>query len=132
LAEQHTIDIGGIGSLRGFDDKEFSGNRMVMLNANYLFGGDVLQKFPVQNVPILGAIWTTLSFGLFLDTGWAWVANPNDSFFDGFGKLTFDNLKTDVGFSIFVLEGVFRLDVAKRMDRSHDDFRVTFRLLEKL
>ncbi|MFQ5601744.1 MAG: hypothetical protein ACE5HS_00590 [bacterium] len=132
LADQYTIDIGGIGSLRGFDDKEFTGNRMFMLNANYLFSGDVLQKIPLQNVPYLGAFWTTLSLGVFLDTGWAWnTGNLNDGLWDGFGKLTFDNLKTNIGLSILLLEGVFRLDVAKRLDRSDNDFRVTFRLLEK-
>lgn len=127
--EQYAIDLGGIGSLRGFNDKELSGNRMVMLNANYLFGGDVLQKIPLQRIPYFGNFWTTLSLALFVDTGLAWRADPNAGLFSGFDE--FDNLKTDVGFSILVLEGVFRLDVAKRTDRSNDDFRVTFQLLEK-
>lgn len=133
LAEQYTMDIGGIGSLRGFDDKEFSGNRMVMLNANYLFGGDLLQKIPLQRVPVFGGLWTILSLAIFADTGWAWTTNPEDGLLDGFGQLTqnLDNLQTDVGFSILVLDGVFRMDVAKRTDRSNDDFRITFRLLEK-
>ncbi|RMF59123.1 MAG: hypothetical protein D6743_16725 [Calditrichaeota bacterium] len=132
LAEQHTIDLGGIGSLRGFDDKEYSGNRMAMLNANYFFGGDVLQKIPLQRVPFFGTFWTTLSLGVFVDTGWAWQTSPRNGLLDGFGQLTFDNLKTDVGLSILLLEGVFRIDIAKRTDRSRDDFRVTFRLLERL
>lgn len=128
--EQYTIELGGIGSLRGFDDKEFSGNRMFMFNANYLFGGDILQKIPLQRIPVFGNLWTTLSLALFVDTGFAWDASANAGLFSGFDEI--DNLKTDVGFSIFVLEGVARLDVAKRTDRSNDDFRVTFRLLEKL
>ncbi|MFQ5822688.1 MAG: hypothetical protein ACE5JB_01385 [bacterium] len=130
-AEQYTMDIGGFGSLRGFDDKEFSGNRMVMLNANYLFGGDVLQKIPLHRLPVFGVLWSVLSFGIFLDTGWAWTTDPEDGLFDGFGQLTLDKLKTDLGFSILVLDGVFRMDVAKRTERSNDDFRITFRLLEK-
>lgn len=129
VAEQHTIDLGGVGSLRGFDDKEFSGNRIAMLNANYLFGGDVLQKIPLQNVPVFGAFWTTLSLGLFLDTGFASFTDENAGLFDGFSDV-FDNFKTDIGFSLLVLEGVMRMDVAKRTDRGDDDFRVTFRLLE--
>jgi outer membrane protein assembly factor BamA len=129
LIEQYAIDLGGIGSLRGFDDKEFSGNRMVMLNANYLFGGELLQKIPLQRIPLFGNLWTTLSLALFVDTGFAWRAESNAGLLSGFDDA--DNLKTDVGFSILVLEGVARFDVAKRTDRSRDDFRVTFRLLEK-
>lgn len=132
LVEQYSIDLGGIGSLRGFEDKEFSGTRMFMLNVNYLFGGDLAQKIPLHNVRFVGALWSTLSFGLFLDTGWAWTTEPTNGLLDGFGRLTLGNLKTNVGWSVLVLDGVFRLDVAKRMDRSSDDLRVTFRLLEKL
>lgn len=131
LFEQHRIDLGGIGSLRGFDDKEFSGNRLVMLNANYLFGGELLQKIPLQKIPVFGTLWAALSLGIFVDTGWAWATDPADGLVDGFGQLSLDNLQTDVGFSVLAFEGVARLDVAKRTDRSDDDFRVTFRLLEK-
>ncbi|MCG8608557.1 BamA/TamA family outer membrane protein [bacterium] len=132
LASQYSIDIGGVGSLRGFEDKEFSGNRMFMLNANYLFGGDLAQKVPLQNVPFFGSLWSALSFGLFLDTGWAWTVDPSSGMTSGFDELNFDNLQTNVGLSILLLEGVLRMDIAKRTDRSQNDFRVTFRLLEKL
>jgi len=128
LFEQYSIDLGGIGSLRGFEDKEFTGNRMVMLNANYLFGGDILQKVPLQGIPFFGAIWTMLSLGVFVDTGWAWTTDDLDAgLFSGFGDL---DLQTNVGVSLLVLEGVLRLDLAKRTDRSNDDYRITFRLLK--
>ncbi len=129
LAEQHSIDLGGIGSLRAFDDKEFGGNRMVMLNANYLFAGDLLQKVPLQNIPFLGAFWTTLSLGLFMDTGWADLSPVGDGLFSGFDNL---DLNTDFGVSLLVLEGVFRMDVARRTSstRGRDDYRITFRLLD--
>ncbi len=132
LADQYAIDLGGLGTLRGFDDKEFMGNRMFMLNFNYWFGGDILQKIPLRNVPLFGTFWSTLSLGLFVDTGWAWVSDPDRFLLDGFGALRPANLKTDVGVSLAVLEGVVRLDVAKRTDRSRDDFRVTLRILEKM
>lgn len=131
LFEQHIMELGGIGSLRGFDDKEFSGNRFFMLNFNYLFGGDILQKLPLKDAPLFKIFWPTLSMGIFLDTGWAWFTNPSDRLFEGFDQLQFDNLKTDIGLSILVLDGMFRLDIAKRTERSTDDFRITFRLFEK-
>jgi hypothetical protein len=80
---------------------------------------------------VFGTLWAALSLGIFVDTGWAWATDPADGLVDGFGQLRFDNLQTDVGFSVLAFEGVARLDVAKRTDRSDDDFRVTFRLLEK-
>ncbi len=131
LFEQYSIDLGGIGSLRGFEAKEFTGNRMVMLNANYLFGGDILQKIPLQGIPFFGAIWAALSMGVFVDTGWAWTTDDlGSSLVSGFGDLDLDDLKTNVGVSLLVLEGVLRLDIAKRTDRSNDDYRITFRLLK--
>jgi len=126
LAEQHLMDLGGLGSLRGFDDKEFTGNRMMMLNVNYLFNGDALSKIPLANVPYFGAFWSKLSLGLFLDTGLAWTTDPNDNIFQGFDR--FDDFKTDVGISLLVFEGLLRMDIANRLDRSDDDFRITFRL----
>lgn len=128
LFEQYSIDLGGIGSLRGFEDKEFTGNRMIMLNANYLFGGDILQKVPFHGIPFFGALWSALSLGVFVDTGWAWTTDDlHAGLFNGLGDL---DLQTNLGVSVLALEGVVRVDVAKRTDRSNDDFRITIRLLK--
>ncbi len=134
LATQHRMSLGGLGSLRAFDDKEFSGNRLFMLNANYFFGGDILQKIPLQNLPVAGAFWSTLSLGAFLDTGWVGLTDIDDGLLSGFDDLTLDNLETNVGVSVLVLDGMFRMDVARRTSSGpgRDDFRVTFRLLESL
>jgi outer membrane protein assembly factor BamA len=129
-AEQYLIDFGGVGTLRGFDDREFSGNRVFMLSANYMFGGDIMQKVPVQRVPVIGSFWTMLSLGVFVDTGWSTLTDISDGIFEGFGDFSPDNFKTDIGLSLYVLEGVFRMDLAKRTDRSNDDWRLTFRLLQ--
>jgi len=132
LAEQYRLDLGGIGSLRGFEDKEFTGNRLFMINANYFFGGTVLQKLPLHRVPVIGGFWTILSLGIFVDTGWTNLVNPDVGIFEGFGDFSLDDLQTNIGFSIIVLEGLFRMDVAKVTNRSDSNIRVTFRLLESL
>lgn len=131
LADQHRIDLGGIGSLRAYDDKEFTGNRMALLNLNYLFGGDILQKIPLQNMPLFGTLWTTLSLGVFADVGHAVLVDPGAGMLSEFGDV-FDDLQADVGLSLLVLDGVFRMDIARRTssDVGKDDYRVTFRLLE--
>ena len=130
LAAQHTLDLGGIGTLRGFDDKEFVGNRMVLFNANYLFNGDISQRIPLHGIPFFGNLWTAISFGAFFDAGWLNTVDPEEGMFNGFGDLALDDFKANLGLSVLVLEGVLRLDIAKRTDRSNDDFRVTFRFLE--
>ncbi len=131
--EQHALDLGGLGNLRAYDDKEFIGNRLFMLNANYMFGGDILQKVPLQGIPYLGALWTTLSLGAFLDTGKAYAVDTDRSFLSGLDD-AFDGLKTDFGLSLLVLDGVLRMDFAWRADSTpgKDDYRITFRLLESL
>lgn len=133
LFEQHVLDLGGLGNLRAYDDKEFIGNRMFMFNANYMFGGDILQKIPLQNIPYLGALWTTLSLGAFLDTGKAYTVAQDKGVLDGLDD-AFDDLKTDFGLSLLVLDGVLRMDFAWRADSvpGKDDYRITFRLLESL
>lgn len=131
-AAQHSMSLGGPGSLRGFANKEFIGNRLVLLNADYLFGGDVFRKLPLRKIPKLGGLLSSLSLGAFVDTGWAWSTDPGDGLFSGFDALQFNDLQTDVGLSMLLLDGVFRLNVAKRLDRAEDDFQITIRLLERL
>jgi hypothetical protein len=120
------MSLGGIGSLRGFDDKEFWGNRLMMFNADYLFNGDLLQKIPLSEVPYFGAFWSNLSLGVFVDTGLAWLTDSDDNLFADWTS-EMDNFKTDFGISFLFFEGILRLDIAKRTDRSNDDFRITLR-----
>lgn len=130
LAYQHLMTLGGLGNLRGFRDKEFVGNRFLFGSINYIFGQELLRRVPLHFVPL----WDTLALGLFADSGLAWIsdlANADGGLFD-FGDFTLNDLRTDVGFSLVVSEGLLRVDFAKRTDRGQDDWRVTFRILDKL
>ena len=82
--------IGGLGSLRGYDYKEFEGNRYVLFNADYIW------RFYRSD---FGA-------GLFFDAGKA-----------GFDKNGFDStdLKSGAGLS-FIVSDVLRVDLAQRLD----------------
>jgi len=134
LAYQHLLTLGGLTSLRGYREKEFVGNRLLFANANYVIGqrafGGLLQKFPLVNkLPF----WEMISLGVFAETGYAWFAdplNPDLGLFD-FGHFDFKDLRSDAGFSLLVTEGILRIDFAKRTDRGHDGWRVTFRILDK-
>lgn len=82
--------IGGIGSLRGYDYKEFDGNRYVLVNIDYIW------RFFDSH---FGA-------GLFLDGGQA--AFSEDEFESG-------QFKTDIGVS-FLLGDFLRANLAQRLD----------------
>jgi len=125
-AEQHTMDLGGIGTLPGFREKEFkNGNRFLLLNFQYLFSGDVLRNLPLSFIPIYDA----LTLSLFCDTGWLSFEETNDF---GFNELGIADLKTDLGISLSISEDMFKVDFGKRTDRGYDDWRITCRLFYKL
>jgi len=134
LAYQHLLNLGGLTSLRGYREKEFTGNRLLFLTTNYTIGqaafGGLLRKLPLMNkLPF----WEMLSLGVFAETGYAWVAdpaNPDLGLFD-LGQFDLNDLRSDAGFSIIVTEGLLRVDFAKRTDRGDNDWRVTLRILDK-
>jgi hypothetical protein len=81
--------LGGVGSLRGYDYKEFSGNRYMLANFDYYF------EFS-----------NDFSVALFADAGKT-----------GFGKRAFNdaNLKTDIGAGVIFNDDI-RIDLAQRLD----------------
>jgi hypothetical protein len=82
--------IGGIGSLRGYEYKEFEGNRYVLLNVDYIW------RF----------YRTDFGAGLFFDTGKA-----------GFDESGFEDaaFKSDVGLC-FIIGDFLRINLAQRLD----------------
>ena len=129
FAYQHLMSLGGIGNLRGFREKEFVGNRVLFGSVTYTFGQSLFRSVPLHFVPF----WDTLALGIFGDAGLAWVADTADAdagLFD-FGGISLADLRFDAGVSLVVSEGLLRVDFAKRTDRGNDDWRVTFRILDK-
>jgi len=92
LSELHPrrFYLGGIGTLRGYRFKEFEGDKMVLLNAEYW----VMTKWP----PGFGLVF-------FVDSGYAW---PYDS------KMEIDDMKTDLG--IGFQWGALRVNVASPIE----------------
>lgn len=115
VPEQKRFDLGGIESLRGHDFKEYTGDRMLLANIYYLFGGDLLNH---THIPII----QNQQLILFSDTGTA---------FDRFKGLQLRDFETDLGIAIADRENTFRINVAKRLDRKSDSIRITVRLLRK-
>ena len=92
LSELHPrrFYLGGIGTLRGYRFKEFEGDKMVLLNAEYW----VMTKWP----PGFGIVF-------FVDSGYAW---PYDE------KMEIDDMKTDLG--IGLQWGALRVNMASPIE----------------
>ncbi len=114
-AEEFPFYIGGIGTVRGFDYKQFSGTTLFLANlelrialVRYFLG-----PFNFELPMIFG--------NLFIDTGI--VANDiskvNIFGFDRYGNTVFKDLKVGVGMGIGILLGVgfkFKIDFASPFD----------------
>lgn len=121
LPRQYLFDLGGISTLRGYEFKEFSGDRMVLANAEYRLNSGVSR---LRHIPVIGEF----NLILFADAGLAWFADDNTAPENSFDSLTWNKLKTDVGVALTDRDGQVRLNVAKRTDVGGKDYVVTFRL----
>ncbi len=125
-APQHLLDLGGIGTLRGYRFKEYQDrNNLLFGSVQYYFGGDLLQKLPLQWVPF----YSSLGLILFAETGALW----NSGYTPPPGEPAYDTpqWKSDAGFSLSLTGDFVRVDFARRLDRARADWRVTFRVLPK-
>ncbi len=129
FAYQHLMTLGGIGNLRGYDNKEFIGNRLLYGTLQYNFGGDILQRIPLEFIPL----WETMTLGVFVDAGYAWFADATDAGTGLFrlGDFELRDIRADYGISLIFTEGLLRLDIARRADRSGAAWQVYFRILDK-
>ena len=124
LPRQYLYDIGGFGSLRGYGFKEFTGDRMVLFNAEYWIDGD----------KHWGQYWPGDEFdvGAFFDAGSAWFARDRSAPFDGLNSLVGAedssgerDIKTSMGFAIGLDD--LRLDMARPLDGREDDWTFSLR-----
>ncbi len=114
LPLQKTFEFGGVGTLPAFPYKDFQGNRMCLLNLEYLISGWALEEtdfFPLKLLSPFSVI-------LFTDAGWVNSVPSSYNFSEGFNELRLNNLKNDVGFAIGSHDGQIRLGWAWRTDRS--------------
>ena len=123
FAPQYLLDLGGIGTLRGYRFKEFADhNNLFLSSVQYYFNGDLLQKLPLQRLPF----YSGLGLILFAEVGSVWGENI---LLDGVVDTGSRLWKSDAGFSLSMTGDFLRIDFAKRLDRSSDTWTVTFRIL---
>ena len=120
LPFQKQFELGGISTLRGFDYKEFAGDRLLLANVEYnlspsIFSRDFLFFDDIRLI-------------FFGDVGSAWYAKEDSKYTEGFDKLQFTSLKSDLGFALSNWDGTVRLNIAKRTDTNKDPMVLTFRI----
>lgn len=114
LPVQRVYELGGIGTLPAYPHKMFFGNRMLLVNAEYIVRGDVLSQLTFLPRGMFGGL--TLLF--FIDTGWTGQAAHSGSLFQGFDDFSLNKLNTSIGFGIGSRDGHTRLGFAWRTDRA--------------
>ena len=122
-AEQFLTDLGGIGTLRGFGIKEFTGNRMMLFNLDYLFRGDLLRQTPIPAAHLFNLI-------VFADTGWTNLHPKGKSLLSGFNA-NINDFKTNIGLAIGITEKLFRFNLARRFDNKGDPWTISVRFMQE-
>jgi len=117
LPKQKLFDLGGISTLRGFEFKEFTGDRMLLGNLEYRV--DWSEAAWKSDLFILDEV--TLIF--FIDSGLAWNKNTKD-----FQNLSWKDFHTDVGIAISNWDGSTRLNIAKPTNQNSNEVKITFRI----
>lgn len=109
---QKMFDMGGLGTTNAFPFKSESGNRMLLINAEFIINGsfvDELDFWPMwifQNVNIL----------ILSDAGFTHNALPTASALGGVETVKLSDLKHDFGVAFSNRSGSFRIGVAWRTD----------------
>ena len=124
VSEQFLYDLGGIGTLRGYEHKEFTGNRVAMLNVDYLFNRAIFKLLPLKSLPF----YTTMSLIAFIDAGWT---NHGSDPFSASRSFDSSDIKTNIGVGYSAGRDLIRIDFAKRLD-GNDGIKITLRFLLRL
>ncbi len=124
LPSQYIYNLGGLGSLRGYGFKEFSGDRMVLFNAEYWIDAETHWR---GQVPL-----DDMGFGVFFDMGSAWWANNPRDPFDQLDTLVGQGgvdgemeLVKSLGFAV-ALDDV-RFNLARPLDAEEDAWQFSLR-----
>jgi cytoskeletal protein CcmA (bactofilin family) len=120
---QKTFEIGGLSTLNGFPYKSEAGNRMILLNAEYIINGDFLGDLEFWPSWLMRDI----NFLVLSDAALMRTAQPSDTWSQGFTDIKFSEFKHDVGVGVATRSGSFRAAFVWRTDRN-EPARFIFRI----
>jgi hypothetical protein len=114
LPAQRIYELGGLGTLPAYPHKMFFGNRMLLVNAEYIIRGEVLSQLTFIPRGMFGGM--TILF--FIDSGWTDLVPHTAGVFQGFDDFSLNELNTSIGFGFGSRDGTTRLGFAWRTDRA--------------
>ena len=109
LPLQRSYQIGGFNTLNAFPYKEFSGNRLLLFNFEFLFNPKLFEHshfFPLNTVTLI----------LFGDVGQVKDAGSSAGLAGGWGVINAKDFKSDFGVGLGSGSGAFRIFLAWRTD----------------
>ena len=123
LPRQYLYALGGFSSLRGYPFKFATGDRMVLVSAEYRLDGD--HHFGGAPFSGLGAV-------AFFDAGAAWFAGDRSDPYDGLEGLVEGSGEHDllrsVGVGLTTADEGFRFEIARPLDGDTGDWHLYARL----
>lgn len=105
LPLQKMFEIGGLGTLHAYQYKQDAGNRMVLVNAEYIVDGNFLDDLDFWPSDLFGGI----NFLILSDAGLVRNVLPTVQFQEGFEKMTWGELRHNVGAGLANRSGTFRV-----------------------
>ncbi len=117
---QKLFSLGGLSTLRGHDYKAFTGNHFALVNVEYRLSSG---RFHEDKIFFLNPF----SLILFTDAGYAWYQRIDTyrSLYAGFDP---GKIETDFGVGLGDERDMFRVDLAKNVNKNGGDLKVSFRI----
>jgi len=112
LPQQKRFEFGGLSTLNAYPFKSEAGNRMLLVNAEYILNGDFLNDLEFWPSWLMRRI----NVLLMSDAGLTRQVPPTFAWNEGFNGITWNEFRHDFGIGIANRSGSFRLAVVWRTD----------------
>ena len=112
LPTQKIFELGGLGTMNAFPFKSEIGNRMLLMNAEFIINGSFLEEVDFWPMWIINNI----NILILSDAGLTWNALPSASALGGVEAVKLNDFEHDLGVAFSNRSGSFRIGVAWRTD----------------
>ena len=120
---QKIFEIGGLSTLHAFPFKSEFGNRMILVNAEYIINGDFLGELDFWPSWLMSGF----NFILLSDAGFVREVSPLVSWTDGFEDIRWTDFKHNIGVGLSNRSGSMKFAFVWRTDRA-DNAKFIFRI----
>ena len=112
LPPQKLFELGGVGTLHAYRYKQLGGNRMILMNAEYILDGDFLDELDFWPTSIISGF----TFLFMSDAGLVRSVAPTELASRGFDNIGLRDFAHNFGFGVSNRSGSFRLAYTWRTD----------------